>query len=321
MLVGLDVGGTKALAVLIEAATGEVIDRDRRSSAGPGPTLVSALVELVSGLVEANHATLDAVGLGVAGLAHRSGVVHYSPNLPDLVEFPIGPAVQEALGVPVIVCNDATAGAWAEAKLGSGRGTDDFIFVALGTGIGTGFVVNGRLLTGAHGFAGESGHMVVDAHGPTHHTGQQGPWEYFASGTALGEQGRTAAGAGRFDAGIELAGSIDAITGHTVAEALERGDDQAAVIFDGFCREVARGLANLVLILDPQRIVIGGGLADIGEPLRTGVHDWLHRLLLGVQHRPRVEVVMAEMGQEAGAVGAGLIVTEHLDTPPTTADF
>ncbi len=209
--------------------------------------------------------------------------------------------------------NDATAGTWAEAKFGAGRGASDFAFVALGTGIGTGFVIDGRPVMGSNGFAGESGHMVVDVNGPTHRTGQRGPWEYFASGSALGRMGREAAESGRFDVGIDLAGSIDLITGYHVADALLRGDDDATTIFDEFCRQVAIGAANLVVILDPQRIVIGGGLTNIGEPLRGGIDRWLSEVLLGADHRPPVEVVLAELGSDASALGAGLLAAETIN--------
>jgi glucokinase len=310
MIVGFDIGGTKALGLLIDPSTGSIVDRGRASSAGKGPVLLATILSIISDLEDRNETRVDAVGLGVAGLAHRSGVVRYSPNLPDLIEFPIGPELEQALNVPVTVGNDATAGTWAEAKFGAGRNVSDFVFVALGTGIGTGFVVDGRLMTGANGFAGEAGHMVVDAHGPAHLTGQQGPWEYFASGSALGRMGREAAQVGGFVRGVELADSVDSITGYHVAEALIEGDKQSAVIFDDFCREVALGTANLVLIFDPGRIVIGGGLTNIGEPLRAGVDRWLTELLLGAEHRPPVEVVLAELGSDASALGAGLLAAE-----------
>ena len=269
MIVGIDVGGTNARALLVDPSTGSVHGRGRASSGGDGPALVRSIVGLVDDL--RGGETVDAVGLGIAGLADRTGTLRYSPNLPDLLGYPIGPELEEAVGVPVTVGNDATMATLAEARLGAGRGSDHFGLVTLGTGIGTGFVLGGRLLEGANGFAGESGHAVIDAHGPTHITGQQGPWEYFASGSALGRMGR-----------------------------------EAASVFDGFCREVARGVANLVLILDLGRMVIGGGLTGIGEPLRSGVDRHLADQLLGAEHRPAVEVRLAELGDDAGALGAAL---------------
>ena len=312
VVIGIDVGGTKARAVTVEVGTNEVVDREALPSSDDGPTLVDTLANLVARLGARTGREVAAVGLGVAGLAHQSGVVHYSPNLPGLGGFPIGPELQEALGVPVVVGNDATAGTFAEWQLGAGRDADNFAMVTLGTGIGTGFVVDGRLLRGASGFAGESGHMVVDVDGPSHRTGQRGPWEYFASGTALDRLGREAAASGEFPWGVAAAGAADAVTSQHVAAGAAEEEEDARRILDGFCREVGQGLANLVLVLDLELVVIGGGLCGIGEPLRAGVEHWLLELLLGSEYRPAVRVVLAELGAEAGALGAALIATEVL---------
>ena len=214
--------------------------------------------------------------------------------------------------MPVLVGNDATAGTFAEWKLGAGRDADNFAMVTLGTGIGTGFVVDGRLLRGASGFAGESGHMVVNVDGPAHRTGQRGPWEYFASGTALDRLGRKAAASGEFPWGVAKAGGADAVTSQHVAAGAAEEVEDALRILDGFCQEVGQGLANLVLVLDLELVVIGGGLCGIGEPLRAGVEHWLLELLLGSEYRPAVGVVLAELGAEAEALGAALIATELL---------
>lgn len=306
MIVGFDVGGTNARALLVDPASGEPVDRRRAPSPADGPALVRTLVTLARDLERDAAAPVTAVGLGVAGLAHRSGLVHYSPNLPGLVEYPLGSELGDALGFPVTLLNDATAGTWAEARQGAGRGAATFAHVALGTGIGCGFVVDGSLVEGAHGFAGEAGHMVIDVDGPAHITGQRGPWEYYASGNALGRQAREAASAGRFDAGVALAGSVEAITGLHVAAAMEAGDDDAAHLFDTFCRWVAIGCANLVMVIDPSRIVIGGGLSGIGQPLADGVAAWMPEVILGSAHRPAIEVRMAELGDDAAALGAAL---------------
>lgn len=308
MIIGLDVGGTKALGLLVDPETGAMVARAKQSSAGTGEALVATLATMVDELSEGHQPT--AIGLGIAGLVSRDGMVRFSPNLPDLVEFPVVDSLSAVTGLPVVGANDATAGTWAESQLGAGRGASDFAYVALGTGIGAGFVVNGQLVVGAHGFAGEVGHMVVDASGPAHITGQQGPWEYFASGNALGRLGREAAAAGRFPAGVDRVDSIDRLSSHHVVELLRSGDGDAMAIFDEFCREVARGITNLLMILDPSRVVIGGGLADIGEPLRAGVDYWLGELMLGAAHRPAPEVVLAELGSDAAALGAALLASD-----------
>jgi len=292
--IGLDVGGTKVAAVLLERAGGTVLDREQASSGGSAIDLVATLAGLVDTLrtrADADRGTVAAVGLGIAGLVDRRGVVRWSPNLPAVVDQPVTEELETAVGLPVTTTNDATAATVAEARFGAGRGCDDVALVTLGTGIGAGFIVDGRLLRGAHGFAGEPGHMVVNAHGPLHLTGHQGPWEALASGHALGRMGAEA-GIGR---------------GPEVVAAMTAGDPTATDVFDRWCREVARGLANLVVVLDTRRIVLGGGLVEVGEPLRSGVASWLERLTPGADSRPAVEVVLAELGTQAGALGAGLL--------------
>lgn len=307
MIIGLDLGGTSVLGLLIDPVDGRITARDERSSAGTGDDLVATLAAIVAELDAATPEMIESVGLSIAGTVDRDGMVRHSPKLPSVVEFPLAQHLADATGHAITAANDATAGTWAEAQLGAGDGSDDFVYIALGSGIGAGFVVNGELVLGANGFAGEVGHMVVAANGPAHITGQRGPWEYSASGNALGRMGREAAAAGRFPAAVARVDVLDDLSGHHVIELLRTGDGDAMAIFDEFCREVARGIANLLMILDPDRVVIGGGLADIGEPLRGGVEYWLGELLLGADHRPATEIVLAELGPDAAALGAALM--------------
>lgn len=310
MIVGLDIGGTNIRALLIRPETGEIINRRQESSAGNENELLSSLTKIIESFSEVSEKEITGVGLAIAGLIGRDGIVHYSPNLPNLVEFPIGTHLQDLTGLPVFVGNDATAGAWAEAKLGAGREIDNFAFVALGTGIGTGLVVNKRIVLGAHGFAGEAGHATTQSDGPTHITGLSGSWEYFASGNALGRLGREAAQKGKFALGLELADSEEQITGLHVSEGVFNEDQQSLVIFDEFCRQVAIGISNLITILDTEEIILGGGLVQIGDQLVSGVEKWLPEFVFGWKHRPKVPVRLAELGIDAGSLGAGLLINE-----------
>ena len=310
MLIGIDVGGSKASALLVDPTTWAIVGRERTTSHGNGPTLVESLATMVGGLRRHSPEPVSAVGLGIAGLAGRSGTVAWSPNLPGAVGHPVGPDLERAVGLPVAVGNDATTATLAEARLGAGRDCDDFALVTLGTGIGGGFVLGGRLHTGANGFSGEPGHMVVSADGPVHLTGHRGPWEYYASGNALGRLGREAASTGTFPRGIQLAGSAGGITGLHVMDAVAEGDQPAQAVFTGWCTEVARGVANLVVLLDLSRIVLGGGLAEVGEPLRAGVAAALGGLLPGADSRPVVDVALAQLGADAGALGAALLAAD-----------
>ena len=180
-------------------------------------------------------------------------------------------------------------------------------YVALGTGIGTGFVLGGKLYRGAHGYAGESGHMTIERDGPTHVTGAQGPWEYYASGNGLGAMAREWAAGGNLDSAVELAGSIDSIRGEHVKELVDSGEPEVEGLLCEFAKGVAVGMADLVYVLDPELIVLGGGLVTLGEMLRSNVEAELADRILGKDHRPRVPVALAKLGPQAGAIGAGAL--------------
>jgi glucokinase len=297
----VDLGGTKCLAVALE--DGKVVDECRV----PTPVGEAALLDTVAAAATAVQATGPAVGVGVGvpGLVDREGVLRFAPNLPGVAELPIGTELTSRLGVPVRVDNDATCAAWGERQAGAARGYDDVLLVALGTGIGSGIIADGRLLRGANGFAGEVGHMVVDPDGPPCPCGKRGCWERFASGSGLGRLGRLAAEAGRATRILALAGGDPALVrGEHVTGAAAAGDAEAAAVLVDFGWWVALGLANLANIFDPQAFVLGGGLVEAGELLLSPVRAAFGDLVTGSGHRPAVAIVPATLGDHAGAIGA-----------------
>ena len=190
--------------------------------------------------------------------------------------------------------------------------------VGLGTGIGTKFMIDGALIRGAHGFAGEAGHMTVDRGAALHVTGLPGPWEMFGSGTALGVLARRMAHDGSAPSLVTLAGGADAVTGETVGDAVRAGDADGLAVLDAYAEQVAIGIANLVMVLDPQRVIVGGGVCQLGEPLRSRVEAATQRRVVGARFRPVVPVVLAELGERAGALGAVLAahdVAEGAENP------
>lgn len=313
LVCGIDVGGTKLLAVAFAADDPTGWRLERRV---PTPRSTDALVSAAAAVVEelqveataAGVGDLSAVGLGIAGLVDRSGVVRVGPNIPGIVDCPVGLRLADLLGVPVAVENDASAAAWGEHVAGAGRAVDELLVVTLGTGIGTGMVSGGRLVTGAHGFAGEAGHMVVDPNGPPCPCGQRGCWERFASGSGLGRLARDAAEAGDLRRVVEQAGGDpEAVRGEHVTAAAEAGDPQALVVLDTFAGWVALGLANLTNVLDPEAIVIGGGLVRSGDTLLEPVRRWYERRLYATDRRPPPRLLAASLGEQAGAIGAALL--------------
>jgi len=305
LAIGVDVGGTKVLAVLVDAGDPTTVLAERRV---PTPHGADALVDAVAALVEElDPAGRGPVGLGIPGLVDAADVFRYGPNLPGVVDLDARAALGARLGRPVRASNDATCATYAEFTGGAGAGVAEGILLTLGTGIGGGLVVGGRVRHGASGFAGEPGHMLIDPAGPRCPCGRRGCWERFASGSGLGRLGRDAALAGRLAAAVELAGDPEAVRGEHVVAAARAGDPGAADVLDEFAWWVAAGIANLVDLLDPSIVVLGGGVVEADDVLLPRVQDALPAQVLGAGHRPTVPVVKARFGERAGAIGAAVL--------------
>ncbi|CAA9267937.1 MAG: hypothetical protein AVDCRST_MAG10-3066 [uncultured Acidimicrobiales bacterium] len=302
--VGVDLGGTKCLAVALEGGT--VVDECRVQTPVGETALLDALADVATS-VGAGPDVLG-VGVGVPGLVDRGGVLRFAPNLPGVVDLDIKAELELRLGGQVRVDNDATCAAWGERQAGAAQGYDDVILVTLGTGIGGGIVAGGALLRGANGFAGEIGHMVVDPDGPDCPCGQRGCWERFASGSGLGRLAQQAAAEGRAAQVLALAGGDPArVRGEHVTAAAAEGDLEAHAVLAQLGWWVALGLANLANVFDPQAFVLGGGLVEAGELLLDPVRAAFGQLLTGASHRPAVAIVPATLGEHAGAIGAACL--------------
>jgi glucokinase len=208
--------------------------------------------------------------------------------------------------VPAVIDNDANAAAWGERCLGAGRNADEMVMVTLGTGIGGGIVMGGQLVVGHHGFAGEVGHMVVDRNGPVHVTGMRGPWEMYGSGTGLGALMRIAAEHGQLASAVAAAGGIDQLRGEHLETLLAAHDPEALAVLDHFGADVALGIANVVCVLDPELVVVGGGVVELGAPLFDSIGRHLDQVLFARRARTGLRVVPATLGEQAGAIGAAL---------------
>lgn len=308
--IGFDIGGTNIRAVAIDDA-GEVIGTSRRPRDEAPEAMMDSVVEIVDELQGTVGETFAAVGMGVAGIVDRKGVVRTSPNIPTLKHFPVRTYLEDRLDRRVVVDNDATTATWAEARTGAGRGYDDVIFAALGTGIGGGLVIDGKIRRGATGFAGEIGHMIVDPQGPLCVCGRTGCWERFASGTALGNQARAWALRGDAPALVEEAGGrATDVQGEHLSALVARSDATALQILDEFGRHVAVGLNNLVNVVDPSIAIIGGGLADIGDALLASIRRGYESVMIDHAIRAPLPIVGAVHGGLAGALGAALLAAD-----------
>ena len=306
---GVDIGGSKVLAVRL-SHDGEVEAHCKLPTPPEADDIVQAVLAAASKV--SGSAPGGPLGVGCPGMVDLRGKAHYSPNLHgvDGVNLRAELLRHRRAGATTVVCNDATAACWAERTLGSARGADYVVMVTLGTGIGGGLVMGGRLVEGVNGFAGEVGHVVVDPHGPPCPCGKRGCWERFASGGGLGRLAREAALGGRVPRCVELAGGgPEAVRGeHLTAAALE-GDRESIEIMDEFAWWVALGLANLANVLDPAVIVLGGGLIEAERVIMGPVRRAFEDLVEGPRARS-VEIVPAYFGERAGAVGAALLAAE-----------
>ena len=306
LVIGVDIGGTKVAAAVVDEA-GKMIEKLRVDT--PAKTSASvndAIAELVWKLRERHE--VEAVGMGAPGFvsADRS-TVRFTPNLPWRAE-PLGTDMSHRLNVPVVVENDANCAAWAEVRYGAARGQRNVVVLTIGTGLGGGVVVGGHLMRGEYGTAAEIGHMnLVIEGGLRCGCGNRGCWEQYASGRALVREAREM---GRHSPSLavrmlELAGGDpDKITGPEVTQAAQEGDAAALDVFRVIGGMLGFGMADLAAILDPEVFVIGGGVADAGELLRAPAEKAFAERLTGRGKRPTARVVLAELGGEAGIVGA-----------------
>lgn len=326
-MLGIDVGGTKVLGIVL-SPEGEVLAEERRDTASCGSKLVDDLAVLAADLLASGHCARSGpserptLGVGLPGLVDRAGVLRFAPNLPGASGTALSALLGEKLdgAVSIEVDNDATCAAAGECAFGAGRGRRDVLFVTLGTGIGGGILADGAILHGSGNFAGEIGHMVVDPQGPPCGCGRRGCWERYASGSGLGRIARDAALAGRAGRIMELAGGeADSVRGEHVVQAAAAGDEEALAILAEFGWWLALGLANLANVLDPEMIVVGGGLGQAGELLLEPARRAFREQLEGFEVRPAIELAAATLGDRGGAIGAAVLGSARRGARATSA--
>jgi glucokinase len=281
---------------LVDEAGLVVRESRAETETGSYRALVDGIVCAAAELNEAGPAT--ALGLSIAGNVAADGSrVLFSPHLP-LAGEELAADLRSRVGIPIAIENDANAGAWAEQQVGAGRGASDVLFVALGTGLGAGLIFEDRLYRGWLGFAGEAGHMTVVVGGRPCPCGAQGCWERYASGTALVAEY------------LELGGDSE-VTGPAITAAAGRGDSLALAALTSIGEWLGRGLASLIAVLDPERIVIGGGVGEAGELLLAPARRAMAASVTGGGRRPLPVVVSATLGNEAAVLGAALLAQDH----------
>ena len=310
--IGLDVGGTKIAAARVDA-DGSILAAER------APTPAQDMDRTLEVMVELARAVMTedvvAVGIGAAGLVDSgAGVLTFSPNL-AWRDVHLVAHLRDAFGLPAVADNDATVAAWGEYRFGAGRGSRHLLLVTVGTGIGGGIVNDGRIFRGAHGFAAEIGHIIVEPGGPLCGCGNRGCWEQVASGHAIERAGREAAERYPRSGIARLAEGVPArVSGPLVTRAAEDGDETARTILAKVGRRLGEGIAGLVNVLDPEVVVIGGGVVAAGDLLLEPARRAFTGAVEAPDFRPAVPLVAAELGNDAGVVGAAALALEELAT-------
>jgi glucokinase len=305
LAIGIDVGGTKIAAGVVNDAGAIVGEAWRETPATSRPEIVTAIVNVVNEL----RASYDvgAVGVGAAGLidAGRS-TIRFSPNL-VWREEPLRTEIEERTSLPAVIENDANSAAWAEFQFGAGHGVRDMIMLTIGTGLGGGLVLDGELYRGAFGAGGEVGHVRVVPAGHLCGCGNRGCWEQYVSGNALNREAQVFARSNprQADRLRQLAGgNIELIEGQMVSEAAAEGDVAARSLLGDLGRWLGEGIATLANVLDPAVVVVGGGVAEAGDLLLLPARTAFEHQLTAREHRPSLEIRRASLGNKAGIIGA-----------------
>jgi glucokinase len=314
MQIGLDLGGTKCLGVALEVDPTqplEVLAEYRAPTPLGSDAILDTMVEVALHLVRATRASRITLGVGVPGLITLDGVMRASPNLPGMYEVNIAEEILVRLraSAPEIeidrihVDNDANCAALAEWAYGAGRGSHDLLLVTLGTGVGGGLILDGVPYRGRHGFAGEFGHMVIQPAGVQCPCGQHGCWERYASGSGLARLAQQAGMSRQDHTGPTVRADVRA---EDVVAAARAGSQLAVEVLKDFSRWIALGLVNLANIMDPEVIVIGGGLVGEEDLFMPEVRRLFGELLYEGAHRDHPLLTVAQSDHRAGAIGAGV---------------
>jgi len=315
LVLGIDLGGTKILSAVIDGR-GKVFFRHQAATlAARGPSAVlAAMIESARKVIGKVDGEVAAVGIGAAGLVDsKHGIVHISPNLPGWTDVPLRLEIETGLGRPVFILNDAHAAAVGELEFGAGRGCRHFIFITVSTGIGGGLVLDGKLYEGSGSLGGEIGHMVIADDGPECTCGNRGCWEMLASGKALEREARRRIASGAKTTIVDYCHSerseesvprpLDCITAKAIHASALAGDALALELIMRNAYYLGVGLANIVNIFNPERIVIGGGLSNLGDLLLKPAIEEAGRRAFK-QPFEAVRFVTAELGADAGVIGA-----------------
>lgn len=308
--IGIDVGGTNVKIALVDDKGSILYSNSVPTRAEMGyEYTVNNIKQAIRDLMSETKVTgIEGIGFDFPGqIDYKNGIVRLAPNIPGWVNIPIAKIIEDEFKIPTRIDNDVHCAALGELNFGAGKGCENFICMTVGTGIGSGIVINGKLVRGASNAAGELGHIKLQMHeGPLCGCGDYGCLEAFASGPSIVAMAEEYILGGKSTKFRELASGGE-ITPFIVAEAAKQGDPVARRIFARIGEYIGFGLSSVVNLLNPEKIIIGGGVADAGDILLDPIKETIKKRAMVVAGSA-VEIVPAKLGNTAGVIGASLLI-------------
>lgn len=310
--IGVDIGGTNIKIALVDF-DGKIVYSNTvptRAEMGYEAGIVNikqAIKDLLTETIESKN-TIEAIGFGLPGqIDYKEGLVKNLPNIPGWINIPLAKMIEEEFSIPTRLDNDVRCAALGELNFGAGKGCQNLICITVGTGIGSGIVLNGKLVRGASNAAGEIGHIKLSMNdGPLCGCGDFGCFEAYASGPAIVTLAKEYISGGKSAKYKEMAPD-GIITPYIVAQAASQKDAVSIQIFNQIGRIIGIGLTSVINLLNPERIIIGGGVADAGDILFEPIKKVIAERAMPIQ-RDSVQIVPAQLANTAGVIGASLLI-------------
>ena len=310
--VGIDLGGTN-IAVGVVSEDLKIVGRANIKTNAPRPAdlILADMAKAVDLAIADAGITKDdvkSVGVGTPGTVNKNnGYIEYANNL-DFVNVPAKEMLEKLIGLPVYLDNDANCAALGEALAGAGNGCKNFVAITLGTGVGSGIIIDGKIVSGVNFAAGEMGHMVIDFDGLACNCGRRGCWEAYASAPALIAQTKDAMKLHIDSKMWDYAeGDIDKVSGRTSFESMKQGDPYAKEVVDRYIYYVSVGLVNVINALQPEMICVGGGIANQKDALIVPLRKYADANRYSKYSSVQTKIVAAELGNDAGIFGSALL--------------
>ncbi len=309
--IGVDLGGTN-IATAVITKDFKIIGKASVPTNAPRPADeiakdIAKSVELAIENAGVSKNEIYSVGIGAPGAVNaKDGVIEFSGNL-DFENAPLVELVEKYTGKKTFIENDANAAAYGELVAGAGRGAKDFVAITLGTGVGGGVIIDGKIFSGWNSFGAELGHINLEINGEYCTCGRYGCWEAYASATALIKQTKRAMENDKNSKMWEIAGSIDNVNGKTAFDGMRAGDKTATEVVNKYIEYVACGIVDVINIFQPEFVCIGGGISKEGENLRKPIEDYANEFRFGKKAKKKTQIKIAELGNDAGIIGAAFL--------------